>query len=85
MLEYDIRIGNLCNLRCKMCNPGESTKWYDEWMDTMFDGFKSDFASLDQIGALFFLDACFNSVTVFCTSFSINQFTLEPKYNMYAI
>ena len=45
VLEYDIRIGNLCNLRCKMCNPGESTKWYDEWMDTMFSGFKSDFTS----------------------------------------
>jgi hypothetical protein len=47
VLEYDIRIGNLCNLRCKMCNPGESTKWYDEWMDTMFDGFKSDFTRLE--------------------------------------
>ena len=40
VLEYDIRLGNLCNLRCKMCHPSESTQWYDEWFDTMFKGFK---------------------------------------------
>ena len=38
-------------------------------------GFEIDFAILDQIGALFFLDARFNSETVCCSNFSINQFT----------
>lgn len=27
--NYDLRIGNHCNLRCAMCFPGESSKWYD--------------------------------------------------------
>ena len=27
----DIRLGNLCNLRCRMCNPYASNQWVDEW------------------------------------------------------
>ena len=27
----DLRLGNLCNLKCRMCNPYASSKWIDEW------------------------------------------------------
>ncbi len=27
----DLRLGNLCNLKCRMCNPYASNKWVDEW------------------------------------------------------
>lgn len=27
----DIRMGNFCNLRCRMCNPYASSQWLDEW------------------------------------------------------
>jgi len=27
----DLRLGNLCNLRCRMCNPYASNQWVDEW------------------------------------------------------
>jgi len=27
----DIRLGNLCNLRCRMCNPYASNQWIKEW------------------------------------------------------
>ena len=27
--DFDLRIGNQCNLRCVMCFPGEASKWYD--------------------------------------------------------
>ena len=27
----DLRLGNLCNLKCRMCNPFASNKWVDEW------------------------------------------------------
>lgn len=27
----DLRLGNLCNLRCRMCNPYASSQWVDEW------------------------------------------------------
>lgn len=28
---FDIRIGNLCNLKCRMCGPVYSTKWYADY------------------------------------------------------
>jgi len=32
IIKYiDIRLGNLCNLRCRMCNPYASNQWVDEW------------------------------------------------------
>ena len=27
----DIRFGNLCNLKCVMCNPSSSSKWFEDW------------------------------------------------------
>lgn len=27
----DLRLGNLCNLKCRMCNPWASNQWIDEW------------------------------------------------------
>ena len=27
----DIRLGNLCNLKCRMCSPNSSNLWVDEW------------------------------------------------------
>jgi organic radical activating enzyme len=27
----DLRLGNLCNVRCRMCNPYASNQWVDEW------------------------------------------------------
>lgn len=27
----DLRLGNLCNLRCRMCNPYSSNQWLKEW------------------------------------------------------
>lgn len=31
-IEYvDLRLGNLCNLKCRMCNPYASNQWVEEW------------------------------------------------------
>jgi molybdenum cofactor biosynthesis enzyme MoaA len=31
-IQYiDLRLGNLCNLKCRMCNPYSSSQWVDEW------------------------------------------------------
>ncbi len=27
----DLRLGNLCNLKCRMCNPYASNQWVEEW------------------------------------------------------
>lgn len=29
----DLRLGNLCNLKCRMCNPWASNQWVKEWAD----------------------------------------------------
>ena len=30
-IEYaDLRFGNLCNLKCRMCGPTDSSQWYDD-------------------------------------------------------
>ena len=29
--EVDLRLGNLCNLKCIMCTPDNSNTWYDEY------------------------------------------------------
>lgn len=29
----DLKVGNICNLKCRMCGPSESTKWYNDYRD----------------------------------------------------
>lgn len=28
--DYDVRFGNLCNLKCRMCGPTDSSMWYED-------------------------------------------------------
>ena len=32
----ELKLSNLCNLRCRMCHPGNSTSWLKDW-DTVYD------------------------------------------------
>jgi sulfatase maturation enzyme AslB (radical SAM superfamily) len=36
----DLRLGNLCNLRCRMCWPGASSAWYEEYFSTRYRRFR---------------------------------------------
>jgi organic radical activating enzyme len=29
---FDLRFGNFCNLKCRMCGPTDSNKWYEDWV-----------------------------------------------------
>lgn len=31
VIYYDLRFGNLCNLKCRMCGPADSSGWYEDW------------------------------------------------------
>ena len=31
ILHTDVRLGNLCNLKCRMCGPTESSPWKEDW------------------------------------------------------
>lgn len=30
---YDLRFGNFCNLKCRMCGPTDSSAWYNDWIE----------------------------------------------------
>jgi len=53
----DIRLGNLCNLKCRMCNPYSSNQWIEEWglvrklLDdkTKIQLFKMDWPNNDKV------------------------------------
>lgn len=32
----DIRFGNLCNFKCRICGPASSTSWYRDWHDDSY-------------------------------------------------
>jgi pyruvate-formate lyase-activating enzyme len=29
---YDLRFGNFCNLKCRMCGPSDSNAWFEDWI-----------------------------------------------------
>ena len=33
VIYYDLRFGNFCNLKCRMCGPTDSNAWYDDWIE----------------------------------------------------
>ena len=46
----DIRFGNLCNLKCRMCNPWASNQWVEEWnTKTSYDGSTIDQQERDRL------------------------------------
>lgn len=47
LLNLDMRFGNLCNLKCIMCDPGNSSLWYNDW-----DLLSRSFAGRDENGRL---------------------------------
>jgi len=42
MSFIDIRLGNQCNLKCIMCSPTDSNKWYDDYNQIWGDKFFTD-------------------------------------------
>jgi molybdenum cofactor biosynthesis enzyme MoaA len=51
LVNLDIRFGNLCNLQCIMCDPANSSLWYEDWdmLSRLSD-------SYDSSGRIPFLD-----------------------------
>ena len=61
----DIRFGNLCNLKCVMCGPGDSNQWYDDYnkiwgYDHFFDNGKKIFLEKNSKGKLDTKENIFN-------------------------
>lgn len=52
---FDIRLGNKCNQKCRMCGPGDSSLWLDDWVkmgNTKID-FYDDKYEIKQTGNRF--------------------------------
>lgn len=45
----DVRLGNLCNLKCRMCNPYASDQWVEEWPLVNPDADKKELFRLSQL------------------------------------
>ena len=46
---YDIRFGNLCNLRCRMCGPTDSSMWYEDQVKLWGPEYKDSHGSVKLI------------------------------------
>lgn len=31
--DMDVKLGNRCNLKCRMCGPADSDQWYSDWLN----------------------------------------------------
>ena len=48
----DLRLGNLCNLACRMCGPGDSSLWLDYWPSgQFFIGGRPGIYKINKVGA----------------------------------
>ena len=46
--SIELRLGNSCNLRCRMCGPGNSNKWYEDYLSlTGSSSFREDETEYD--------------------------------------
>ena len=43
----ELRLGNVCNVRCRTCNPASSSKWLDDYKDIVE---KADFVNKGYLG-----------------------------------
>lgn len=55
--RFDLTLGNLCNLKCRICNPEESSRYIKEWSDLFGESAQlvdmiSDQSQMDTMAAL---------------------------------
>ena len=46
---YDVRFGNLCNLKCRMCGPTDSSMWYEDQVKLWQDSYKDSHGRVQLI------------------------------------
>lgn len=47
VIYYDLRFGNFCNLKCRMCGPTDSSAWYDDWVTLYGTKFKDTSGTIE--------------------------------------
>ena len=46
---YDVRFGNLCNLKCRMCGPTDSSQWYEDQVLLWGDKYKDSHGTVKLV------------------------------------
>lgn len=46
---YDVRFGNLCNLKCRMCGPTDSSQWYEDQVKLWGSSYKDSHGTVNLI------------------------------------
>ena len=46
---YDLRFGNLCNLKCRMCGPTDSSMWYEDRVKLFGTEFKDSHGTIKLV------------------------------------
>lgn len=46
---YDVRFGNLCNLKCRMCGPTDSSQWYNDQVKLWGPQYKDSHGTVDLV------------------------------------
>lgn len=46
---YDVRFGNLCNLKCRMCGPTDSSQWYGDQVKLWGPSFKDSHGVVELV------------------------------------
>ncbi len=46
---YDIRLGNHCNLKCRMCGPTDSSAWYSDQVQVWGPSYKDSHGKVDLV------------------------------------
>lgn len=54
--SMDFRLGNLCNLACRMCNPRSSSKWIKDWTKVDQDWFRETDEELQRFRRLHYYE-----------------------------
>lgn len=53
---FDLRFGNLCNLRCRMCGSGDSSSWYTEQYEVFKHSFDNEKMLLKKDGNKYYVE-----------------------------
>jgi len=81
---YDLRFGNFCNLKCRMCGPSDSNAWFEDWIKltgkTSFNDTSGEVTIEEVNGKLCAVDFDWPNSEMFWTQLERNIQYMEHVY-----
>jgi sulfatase maturation enzyme AslB (radical SAM superfamily) len=82
--HMELRVGNLCNLRCRMCDPSSTMKWIKDWNSLHPEQYKIDEKKLKSAAELAWCEKpeYWNALNTYTTNLKVLEFAGgEPFYS----